>query len=169
MSAKLPFDERNAQDYREITSRIEEALAVLKRDVRQPATKSNLARLSCVHRNTLYNRAMTSSPDGNPNNGWPFAPLREIKKARTRSQTSAGPTTDSASSGAGRNALSVSDRLARSRYEAGRWFHRSLELKKERDEARRQTQLMLSKIDSLEDEVARLRKQLVESVKVVTK
>lgn len=166
MKQPLPFDEKNAQDYVEITRKIRDALGKIRRDKHLAATKVNLARLSGVHRNTLYNRAVNSSPDDCPDNGWPFRDLAEIKKARSRPAFAAAE--EQRTPSPEDQAQSLQKQLGKSRYIAGTWFHRALELKQQRDEARRQIELLMEQIERHKREIERLRKQAVGTIKVVT-
>jgi chromosome segregation ATPase len=67
---KLPFDERNEQDFEDLTKRISAAIAVIEKDQSIPATQDKLAELSGCTRKTLHNR------------GWPITKLKEIKEQR---------------------------------------------------------------------------------------
>lgn len=167
MTQDRPFDRKNAEDYEEITHNIQAALEKLRSDKTLAATRVNLAQLSGVHRNTLYNRAACSAPDGNVDNGWPLRELAAIKKAR-KFQPLAEPV-ELAGMSVEQTAARLSARLEKSRYEAGRWFHRSVELKRQRDEARRQIELLVKESDRYKREIEDLRKQVLGQIRVVPK
>jgi hypothetical protein len=65
-----PYDEKNNELRDAITRQLNEALRRLERDPSLSASASSLAKLSGVHRNTIYNRE------------WPLDKLKEIKKKR---------------------------------------------------------------------------------------
>jgi hypothetical protein len=165
MKRPLPFDERNAEDFLDTTRRIDNALTAIEK-THGPVTKANLARLSEVHRNTLYNRARSTSPDNDPENGWPFTALNKIKKSRIQPAINEIPKEQKERSHES-EILRLRTHLAKSRYVAGTWFHRTLKLKQERDEARRQVDLLLSHSETLRNEIDMLRQQRQKTIKVV--
>lgn len=61
----------------------------------------------------------------------------------------------------------LEQRLAKSRYQVASWYNRSIELKRERDEARRSIALLMGQQKHLKEEVDHLRKQLVQKIRVV--
>jgi hypothetical protein len=67
---RLPFDERNEQDFEDLTRRILDALALIRKDPSIPATQEKLAKLAECTRKTLHNR------------GWPITELKKIKEER---------------------------------------------------------------------------------------
>ena len=67
-----PYDEKNQELSKAITLQINEALRRLEKDSTLPASASSLAKLSGVHRNTLYNHK------------WPLDKLKAIKEKRAR-------------------------------------------------------------------------------------
>lgn len=64
------FDGKNEQDFEDVTERINEALLKIASDRNVRATKSELAKIAGVHRNTIRNRE------------WPIDRLQEIKAQR---------------------------------------------------------------------------------------
>lgn len=69
---RLPFDERNQQDFMLVTKRIQDALEQMANDRRLKRTETNLAKLAGCSRGTLRNRQ------------WPMDQLKKLKQdART--------------------------------------------------------------------------------------
>jgi hypothetical protein len=66
------YDEKNIEHFEAVTRQINEALRRIERDSSLSASASSLARLSGIHRNTIYNRK------------WPQDKLNEIKQKRTQ-------------------------------------------------------------------------------------
>jgi uncharacterized coiled-coil protein SlyX len=67
---RLPFEERNEQDFEDLTRKIWDAIATVKKSRSIPATQEKLAELVGCTRKTLHNR------------GWPITELKKIKKER---------------------------------------------------------------------------------------
>jgi SepF-like predicted cell division protein (DUF552 family) len=67
---RLPFEERNEQDFEDLTRRISDALALIRKGSSIPATQDKLAEMAECARKTLHNR------------GWPIAELKKIKEER---------------------------------------------------------------------------------------
>ncbi len=67
---KLPFDERNEQDFEDLTRKIQDAIATIKKTRSIPATQEKLAEMVGCTRKTLHNR------------GWPITDLKKIKEER---------------------------------------------------------------------------------------
>lgn len=67
---RLPFDERNEQDFEDLTRKIWDAIATIKKTRSIPATQDKLAELVGCTRKTLHNR------------GWPITELKNIKEER---------------------------------------------------------------------------------------
>ena len=130
----LPFSARNAQDFEQITESIESALREIKSDPTQPATKSNLAKLAGVHRNTLTFRAKNSLVDNSHageidiNEGWPFSALRDIRRGR---DTASVADHQESKISIDFEVKDLQRRLKKAKYVAGSWFHRTLELKEQ--------------------------------------
>ncbi|WP_157838137.1 hypothetical protein [Pseudomonas sp. PH1b] len=127
----LPFAARNAEDYEQVTKSIELALTKIRDNPDQPASKTNLARIANVHRNTLTFRARSSisgssSAVASLDDGWPFSELKKIKVARKKQVTVVGDKKYISSKG---EVYDLTKRLAKARYVAGSWFHRFLEAK----------------------------------------
>jgi hypothetical protein len=66
--SSAPYDDKNSEQFEAVTEQLEEALRRLEKD--SSLSVSSLARLSGVHRNTIYNRK------------WPQEKLAEIKERR---------------------------------------------------------------------------------------
>lgn len=67
---RLPFDARNEQDFENLTRRISDALALIRKDPSIPATQDKLAEMAGCTRKTLHNR------------DWPITELKKIKEER---------------------------------------------------------------------------------------
>ncbi|VVN81605.1 hypothetical protein [Pseudomonas fluorescens] len=66
------YDEKNIAQFEAVTRQLNEALRQIERDSSLSASASSLARLSGIHRNTIYNRK------------WPQDKLNEIKQKRAQ-------------------------------------------------------------------------------------
>ncbi len=71
---RLPFEERNEQDFEDLTRKIQDAIATIKKTRSIPATQEKLAELVGCTRKTLHNR------------GWPISELKKIKEERQASK-----------------------------------------------------------------------------------
>lgn len=71
---RLPFEERNEQDFEDLTRKIWDALTTIKKIKSTPATQEKLAELVGCTRKTLHNR------------GWPISELKKIKEERNGSK-----------------------------------------------------------------------------------
>ena len=168
----LPFDGRNAEDFFEITKKIQEALDLIRKDKQLPPTKSTLARLSGVHRNTLRHRALMSCPPehlgkkGAATYGWPYSALSEISVARERSKIREAEEAPQEATLEDKLSM-LEQQLAKSRHQVSVWFNRTIDLKRERDEAWRHVALMADRQKTLVEENERLRRQLTQNLKVV--
>ncbi|EPA96799.1 MULTISPECIES: hypothetical protein [unclassified Pseudomonas] len=67
-----PYDEKNEELFEAVTRQLNEALRKLEKDSSLSASVSSLAKLSGVHRNTIYNRK------------WPLEKLNVIKENRVQ-------------------------------------------------------------------------------------
>jgi uncharacterized protein (DUF3084 family) len=67
---RLPFDERNEQDFEELTRKIWDAITAIKKTRSIPATQEKLAEMVGCTRKTLHNR------------DWPITELKKIKEER---------------------------------------------------------------------------------------
>lgn len=67
---RLPFDERNEQDFEELTQKIWDAITAIKKTRSIPPTQEKLAGMAGCTRKTLHNR------------GWPITELKKIKEER---------------------------------------------------------------------------------------
>jgi len=65
------FDEKNQDDFEDVTERINEALLKIASDPSVKATATELSKISGVHRNTISNR------------GWPVERIKQIKAQRS--------------------------------------------------------------------------------------
>ncbi|WP_350647063.1 hypothetical protein [Pseudomonas sp. HY13-MNA-CIBAN-0226] len=70
--SSAPYDDKNAELAAAITQQLNMALRRLEKDSSLSASASSLAKLSGVHRNTIYNRK------------WPLEKLKEIKAKRVQ-------------------------------------------------------------------------------------
>ncbi|MHC8383967.1 hypothetical protein [Pseudomonas sp. LB3P14] len=68
------YDEKNNEQFEAVTRQLNEALRRIERDSSLSASASSLARLSGIHRNTIYNRK------------WPQDKLNEIKQKRAQQE-----------------------------------------------------------------------------------
>ena len=66
------YDKKNIEQFEAVTQQLKEALSRIERDSSLSASASSLARLSGIHRNTIYNRK------------WPQIKLNEIKQKRAQ-------------------------------------------------------------------------------------
>lgn len=71
---RLPFEERNEQDFEDLTHKIWDALTIIKKTKSIPTTQGKLAELVGCTRKTLHNR------------GWPISELKKIKEERKDSK-----------------------------------------------------------------------------------
>jgi hypothetical protein len=71
---RLPFDERNEQDFEDLTQKIWDAIETIKTTRTISATQEKLAELVGCTRKTLHNR------------GWPISELKKIKEERKASK-----------------------------------------------------------------------------------
>ncbi|MNO45867.1 hypothetical protein D3C76_361440 [compost metagenome] len=75
--SSAPYDDKNSEQFEAVTEQLKEALRRLEKDASLSASASSLARLSGVHRNTIYNRK------------WPLEKLQEIKERRVQQKKDA--------------------------------------------------------------------------------
>ncbi|WEK31575.1 MAG: hypothetical protein P0Y58_05090 [Candidatus Pseudomonas phytovorans] len=75
--SSAPYDDKNSEQFEAVTEQLKEALRRLEKDSSLSASVSSLARLSGVHRNTIYNRQ------------WPQEKLAEIKERRIQQKKDA--------------------------------------------------------------------------------
>jgi FtsZ-binding cell division protein ZapB len=73
---RLPFAERNEQDFEDLTKKISDALAIIRKSRSIPATQEKLAELADCTRKTLHNR------------DWPISELKKIKEERKANKDS---------------------------------------------------------------------------------
>lgn len=147
-----PYDERNAEDFRELTERLEAGLKKIGADSGIPATEAALCKLARCSRGTLRHRK------------WPLERLKAIKakrkqKAGEKDKGIPGGVEDQIE---GEERLE--DRLKKSRTEAAVWFHKFKDEEKENQRLRRanaalQTarQRLQAQLDEARGELLRLR------------
>lgn len=172
----LPFSVRNAEDYEQVTKSIELALTKIRDNPEQSASKTNLARIANVHRNTLTSRARSSLSGSSStvvtlDDGWPFSELKKIKMARKSQVTFVG---DKKYISSEEKVFDLTKRLAKARYVAGSWFHRFLEAKENLVDINLRLQRVSDYNSKLEAElresrleVARLRDALKQTIRSV--
>lgn len=138
------LQEKNAQEFVEVTRRIQEALARIESDPKLKATQDALAQLADCSRGTLNNRR------------WPLERLREIKDARKAPKQ---PITDESAA-----AVKVESRIDRykeqlynSREEVLVWKARYDEANERLSEALNVTRVLQARLKAAEDEIANLR------------
>ena len=149
--SSAPYDDKNAELAAAITQQLNDALRRLEKDSSLSASASSLAKLSGVHRNTIYNRK------------WPLEKLNEIKAKRALQKEEA------ASSKASKR--SPEELLELSRLEVIYWFtqlqdartsNRSLTKTSKETEASRNFYMKLAlerltKINEQASEISKLR------------
>ncbi|TYC59508.1 hypothetical protein FMN52_08410 [Marinobacter sp. BW6] len=152
--AAQSFDEKNEQDFEDVTERINEALLKMASDSAIKTTVSSLAELAGVHRNTIRNRE------------WPLSRIREIKahrkfeaEERKKGDFSSPKPIDV-----------LTDRLEKAQLETMYWFKKHNEvmklyeasnesikyLAKTRDEYKRQVEALKKDFDDLKAEYERV-------------
>lgn len=137
--------EKNAQEFVEVTRRIQEALARLESDTKLKATQDVLAQLADCSRGTLNNRR------------WPLERLRKIKDARSAPKQ---PITDESKTGV--NSASRIDRykeqLYNSREEVLIWKARYDEVNERLAESLNITRVLQARLKATEEEIANLQR-----------
>lgn len=166
MTNDPPYLQKNEADYLAVSNQINAALDRIKNDVNEPATLKNLAKLSEVHRNTLYQRSLASSGEKNAYNGSPYRELAEIRESRKLQVTPESEDVLNANPTEAKN-TQLEEQLNKLRFKVGWWFVRGVELRRERDELLRQIQLYQQKQTLDANEINRLRKQLQQSLVVI--
>lgn len=73
---RLPFEERNEQDFEDLTRKIWDGIGTIKKTRSIPATQEQLAEMVGCTRKTLHNR------------GWPITELKKIKEERETNKDS---------------------------------------------------------------------------------
>jgi len=73
---RLPFDERNEQDFEDLTRKIWDAITIIKKSRTIPPTQEKLAEMVGCTRKTLHNRS------------WPITELKKIKEERKANKDS---------------------------------------------------------------------------------
>lgn len=145
-SISRALQEKNEQDFIEVTRRIQEALARIESDSRLKATQDVLAQLADCSRGTLNNRK------------WPLDRLREIKAAR---RVPRQPITDESA------ATKIESRIERykeqlydSREEVLTWKARHDEASERLSDAQNPTRVLQERLATAEREIANLRRHL---------
>lgn len=145
MREPLPFDKKNAEDFLEVSKRIQDALHKIQDDPKQKATMANVSALSGVHRNTLRAR------------GWPKDELQKIIEERKEVEhaESASRVSKAKRDKAEKKALEVA--LTTSREEAAKWFHLYQQATEQNEEVKRQMSLLNDRISHLQEELREAR------------
>jgi uncharacterized coiled-coil protein SlyX len=148
---RLPFDERNEQDFEELTRKIWDALATIKKN-RYPATQEKLAELAGCTRKTLHNR------------GWPITELKKIKEERKANKGSKPKNTTA------EHKLSSENHIAREKLLVGRirnlqeqncrLFDRVQELEEQKAISDDTIKVLKDEIVALEDVIRKLETEL---------
>lgn len=145
--ASLPFDDKNQQDFVDVTGRIDEALTALRNDRRLKRTEANLAKLARCSRGTLRNR------------GWPIEALRKLKleaKAATEEATEATEANDESP------IERIKKQLAMSRDELLGWKFKHDDLVERLETLQAQSKAHKDRVVTLEARVRELEKRLRE-------
>ena len=144
-SKPAPYDERNAADYQELSTRIAAALETIAHDENVLATQEALAHLANCSRGTLRNR------------GWPLQRLKLIKGERDRKPKPLLPKTAAEIELFDRKKLQ-SD-LTLSRTEAAKWFDAYENERSETRKSRRAIRLLTEEIAALKKQIAELQER----------
>lgn len=149
---RLPFDERNEQDFEDLTRKIRDALAKIRKTRSLPATQENLAELAGCTRKTLHNRS------------WPISELKKIKEERQDNKDNKPKNTIA------RHKISSGNYVERERLlikriknfqeHNGKLFDRVQELEEQNAGLVDTVQILEDEIVSLKDENRKLEKEL---------
>lgn len=137
------YDQKNVDDFEEVTERINEALVKIGGDLNIKPTITKLAELSSVHRNTISNRE------------WPIERLKEIKRNRKIEEEKRKEVTNNEP----RPIDVLTDKLERAHLEILYWFN---EYRKANSfyEAEQESTKFLSKSKiSLENKLSELKRE----------
>jgi chromosome segregation ATPase len=142
---QLPFDERNQQDFLDVTGRIEAALEAMRNDRRLKKTEANLAKLSQCSRGTLRNR------------GWPIETLRKLKlESKATTEASAAVTQEREETRVAR----YKQQLALSRDELMSWKFKHDDLALRVETLQGQNRGYASRVEALEARIRELERRL---------
>lgn len=148
-----PYDERNKNDFDDMTKRIEDALKIIEDDKTIPATQAKLCQLAKCSRGTLLNRK------------WPIERLKAIKDKREKGHKRKRITREhfSAVEVHIEDKNNLQAQLKESRDEAARWFHKYKDsekeikrLKRAHEGLRTKNQRLQQQLDEAEQELRRL-------------
>lgn len=137
---ELPFDQRNQEDFEDVTERINEALLEIASDSKVKATITELAKRAKVHRNTIRNRE------------WPAERLKAIKAERKAERERKTDKTDMP------NPLDVlTSKLEMARLETLHWFNQYNEAKAFYESANENVKYLSKTRESYKQEVEALK------------
>ncbi|WP_150912534.1 hypothetical protein [Marinobacter halotolerans] len=140
------FDEKNEQDFDDVTERINEALLKIASDANISATKTKLASLAGVHRNTIRNR------------GWPEERLQEIKRQR-KTEAEQKKNADASQP---KPVEVLTDKLQKAQLEIMYWFKKHNEVMKLYEGANESVKYLAKSRDKYKREVEALKQDLGE-------
>jgi chromosome segregation ATPase len=149
---RLPFDERNEQDFEDLTRNIQDAVATIKKSRSIPATQEKLAELVGCTRKTLHNRV------------WPINELKKIKEERKANKDSKPKNTTA------EHRLSSENHIAREKLligrirnlqeQNGKLFDRVQELEEQKEVLTDTAKVLEDEIVVLKDEIRKLEREL---------
>ena len=146
-----PYDQKNKDDYRDITKRIEAALKKIKGDKTIPATEAELCKLAKCSRGTLRNRK------------WPLEQLKEIKKKRKEQKDAKRKRITRAHLTAVEVHIEdnnkLEDQLEKSRTEIAVWFHKFKNIEEENKKLRRANKALQTARQQLQKQVDEYQRQ----------
>ncbi|HWT03142.1 MAG TPA: hypothetical protein VN256_23020 [Pyrinomonadaceae bacterium] len=150
-----PYDEQNAADFREMTTKIDSALRTIEEDPKIPATEKELARLAGCSRGTLRYRA------------YPLQRLKNIKLERKRKCEGVNPEEATREVKTAEELLreekaTLQQQLHNSRTEVAIWVQKHQELKDEHSRTLRANQLFKAERQTLREENGRLKQRVKE-------
>ena len=146
MRSSLPFDKKNAEDFFKVSKAIQEALEMIRSDVRLKPTQAALSKLSGVHRNILRNRK------------WPLEELDRIGQERLVNHKIQTESRASQEKKLLQESLDgLRKRLDLSREEASKWFHTSEKFKSELESLKGVNRLLKVKINEQQALIDELR------------
>lgn len=139
------FDQKNQEDFEDVTERINEALFKIASDPNIKATQTKLAELADVHRNTIANRE------------WPLERLASIKADRQAEIERAksyqpGPTKEE----------QLLEKLEKARLETLYWFNKYHDVSALREGASESVKLLSKTRDVYKKKVGDLEQQLAD-------
>lgn len=147
-----PYDERNKNDFDDMTQRIEDALKMIEDDETIPATEAKLCKLAKCNRGTLRNRE------------WPLDRLKEIKKKRKEDKGGKRKRITRAHLIAvevhieDKNKLDA--QLKNCRSEAAKWFHKFMDYEEENKRLKRANESLRIKHQRLQEQADEAEREL---------